>query len=405
MGAIHKNIEEVSDISWEDLMRMSLENDTIKKLSDAIKGKKYDKSNTNTKLIIQDFEDKNNDVIVIISDGTGSLTIYNSLIELIKNKYNKKYIIGYRLANYENYLNVSDENLIKTLGQYIGEDLYKQNIKKATLIGHCFGGVVALETGRCLNDLNIDNKLIMIDSKIWDKNLLNEIILENIFCHLLGVDLELHGYSLNINDFKFILKNEDYENMTSIDILKKLKEKMPDLVTENRNCGQAMSGIAHTRWATHGLPTLENAHPHSDQSGRIVLVHNGIIENYQVEKERLIADGHQFFSQTDSEVLAHLVGETYDKTQDMRLALAAVMQKISGAYALIALCQDFPGRLFAVRCASPLLIGKGQQENFIASDIPAFLAYTRDVIYLDDKEIVEMDCHEVRVSVDRKSVV
>lgn len=232
VGAIHKNIEEVSDISWEDLMRMSLENDTIKKLSDAIKGKKYDKSNTNTKLIIQNFEDKNNDVIVIISDGTGSLTIYNSLIELIKNKYNKKYIIGYRLANYENYLNVSDENLIKTLGQYIGEDLYKQNIKKATLIGHCFGGVVALETGRYLNDLNIDNKLIMIDSKIWDKNLLNEIILENIFCHLLGVDLELHGYSLNINDFKFILKNEDYENMTPIDVLKKLKEKMPDLVTE-----------------------------------------------------------------------------------------------------------------------------------------------------------------------------
>ena len=183
VGAIHKNIEEVSDISWEDLMRMSLENDTIKKLSDAIKGKKYDKSNTNTKLIIQNFEDKNNDVIVIISDGTGSLTIYNSLIELIKNKYNKKYIIGYRLANYENYLNVSDENLIKTLGQYIGEDLYKQNIKKATLIGHCFGGVVALETGRYLNDLNIDNKLIMIDSKIWDKNLLNKIILENIFSH------------------------------------------------------------------------------------------------------------------------------------------------------------------------------------------------------------------------------
>ncbi len=202
--------------------------------------------------------------------------------------------------------------------------------------------------------------------------------------------LEYRGYD---SSGLALVQGKDIQVIKSCGKLEALREKLE----ENRNCGQAMSGIAHTRWATHGLPTLENAHPHSDQSGRIVLVHNGIIENYQVEKERLIADGHQFFSQTDSEVLAHLVGEAYDKTQDMRLALAAVMQKISGAYALVALCQDFPGRLFAVRCASPLLIGKGQQENFIASDIPAFLAYTRDVIYLDDKEIVEMDCHEVRV--------
>ncbi len=210
--------------------------------------------------------------------------------------------------------------------------------------------------------------------------------------------LEYRGYD---SSGLALVEERHIQVVRSCGKLETLRKKL-----ENRNCGQAMSGIAHTRWATHGLPTLENAHPHSDQSGRIFLVHNGIIENYQVERERLLAAGHQFSSQTDSEVLAHLVGEEYEKTQDMRVALSAVIQKVSGAYALVAVCQDFPGRLFAVRSSCPLLIGKGQEENFVASDIPAFLAYTRDVIYLDDKEIVEMDSHEVRIfAPDSLSVV
>ncbi len=201
--------------------------------------------------------------------------------------------------------------------------------------------------------------------------------------------LEYRGYD---SSGLGLVENKNIQLIKSCGKLEVLKEKLKKI-----NCGQAMSGIAHTRWATHGLPTLENAHPHFDQSGKICLVHNGIIENYQTEKKRLLALGHIFESQTDSEVLAHLFGEAYEKTQNMRKAFAQILPKISGAYAVVAVCKDIPGTLFAVRCSSPLIIGKGQQENFIASDIPAFLAYTRDVIYLNDKEIVEMNAERIQI--------
>lgn len=201
--------------------------------------------------------------------------------------------------------------------------------------------------------------------------------------------LEYRGYD---SSGLGLVENKNIQLIKSCGKLEVLKEKL-----EKINCGQATSGIAHTRWATHGLPTSENAHPHFDQSGKICLVHNGIIENYQTEKNRLLALGHTFKSQTDSEVLAHLLGEAYEKTQNIRQALAQIIPQISGAYAVVAVCKDIPDKLFAVRCSSPLLIGKGKQENFIASDIQAFLAYTREVVYLDDKEIVEMNAGQVQI--------
>ena len=153
--------------------------------------------------------------------------------------------------------------------------------------------------------------------------------------------LEYRGYD---SSGLGLVENKNIQLIKSCGKLEVLKEKLKKI-----NCGQAMSGIAHTRWATHGLPTLENAHPHFDQSGKICLVHNGIIENYQTEKKRLLALGHIFESQTDSEVLAHLLGEAYEKTQNMRQAFAQIFPKISGAYAVVAVCKDIPGTLFDVQ--------------------------------------------------------
>lgn len=144
-------------------------------------------------------------------------------------------------------------------------------------------------------------------------------------------------------------------------------------------------GIGHTRWATHGKPSQSNSHPHTDENGRFIVVHNGIIENYLELKEEMTANGHVFRSETDTEVIAHLLEELYDG--DLVGTVQKAVAKMRGAYALGVLCQDEPDKLVAVRLASPLIIGLGEHENYIASDIPAILEYTREIFILNDGEM------------------
>jgi len=144
-------------------------------------------------------------------------------------------------------------------------------------------------------------------------------------------------------------------------------------------------GIGHTRWATHGRPSVRNAHPHTDSSGRIALVHNGIIENYVELKTELQAEGVEFVSDTDTEVIAHLVGKYYKG--DIAAAVREACARLEGAYAIAVVCRDEPDRLVAARLFSPLIVGLGDGENFIGSDIPAILDRTRDVYILDDGDM------------------
>lgn len=146
-------------------------------------------------------------------------------------------------------------------------------------------------------------------------------------------------------------------------------------------------GIGHTRWATHGEPSDINAHPHTNVSGSIAVVHNGIIENYAKLKESLQAQGIVFKSQTDSEVIAHLVNFFYEQTGDIFEAVKLTLGKLEGSYALGVLCKDYPDRIVATRKDSPLIVALGKNENFIASDVPAVLEYTRDVYFLEEKEL------------------
>jgi glutamine---fructose-6-phosphate transaminase (isomerizing) len=157
-------------------------------------------------------------------------------------------------------------------------------------------------------------------------------------------------------------------------------------------------GFGHTRWATHGRPSDANAHPHLDCSGKIAVIHNGIIENYAPLREELLRSGHQFRSETDTEVIAHLIEESLQKDGDLLHALQDTLTRVRGAYALGVLSQDAPDRmLFARNGASPLVVGFGDGETFVASDTPAMLQYTRKVIILHEGEMVEVTKTGARV--------
>jgi glucosamine--fructose-6-phosphate aminotransferase (isomerizing) len=147
-------------------------------------------------------------------------------------------------------------------------------------------------------------------------------------------------------------------------------------------------GIGHTRWATHGVPSDRNAHPHTDPGGEIVVVHNGIIENFLALKEALAAEGAEFTSETDTEVLAHLIAHEYDG--DLLEAVRRAVGRAQGAYALVAMAKAEPGRIVAVRMISPLVIGIGDGEMFLASDVPALLHHTRDIVVVDNGEMVDI---------------
>jgi glucosamine--fructose-6-phosphate aminotransferase (isomerizing) len=145
-------------------------------------------------------------------------------------------------------------------------------------------------------------------------------------------------------------------------------------------------GVGHTRWATHGRPTEENAHPHRDCTGRIVVVHNGIIENYLDLKRELAGGGHRFVTETDTEVVAHLVEKEW-RDDGLAAAVRRALARLHGLFALVLISADDPDTIVAVRNGPPVVVGLGQGEYFVASDIPALLGHTRDVVFLDDREI------------------
>ncbi|MDR2403545.1 MAG: glutamine--fructose-6-phosphate transaminase (isomerizing) [Spirochaetaceae bacterium] len=168
--------------------------------------------------------------------------------------------------------------------------------------------------------------------------------------------------------------------------LKQLEEKVAaELKTGDGASLSGAMGIGHTRWATHGEPSDINSHPHTDVSGKIAVVHNGIIENHGKLKAWLEAHGVIFRSETDTEVIAHLIDFHYNG--DLLLAVVEALKRLEGSYALGIICENNPDRIVAVRKESPLVVGSGRGENLIASDVPALLEYTREVYYLEDREI------------------
>ena len=196
--------------------------------------------------------------------------------------------------------------------------------------------------------------------------------------------LEYRGYDsagIAVSDLR------DGENR--IEILK-AKGRLQALkeMTDNGKAVSGTCGIGHTRWATHGEPSVANAHPHCSKDKRIVVVHNGIIENYKELKEYLQKKGFVFLSETDTEVVAHLL-DYYYKGNPLE-AIARALGRIRGSYALGILFKDQPGKIYAVRKDSPLIIGRSENGNFIASDVPAILKYTKNVCYISDMEIAEL---------------
>lgn len=154
-------------------------------------------------------------------------------------------------------------------------------------------------------------------------------------------------------------------------------------------------GIGHTRWATHGAPTEQNAHPHRSRNGKFAIVHNGIIENYAEIRRRLIGKGYVFSSETDSEVVAHLLEELYEG--DFRAAVVRMLEHLQGAYGLCMMCSDHPDMLIAARKGSPIVVGVGKDETIIASDVSAIVNYTNRVIYLKDGDIVTASTAQVDI--------
>jgi glucosamine--fructose-6-phosphate aminotransferase (isomerizing) len=166
---------------------------------------------------------------------------------------------------------------------------------------------------------------------------------------------------------------------------------------------KAFTGIAHTRWATHGEPTSENAHPHTDCSGRIAVAHNGIIENHAVLRKMLEAEGHRFKTDTDTEVLPHLIEKMYEG--NLERAVGQALQMVEGTYGIAVVCSDEPGKIVGARNGSPLLVGVNKNEYMVASDAAAVLSRTKQVAYLDDKEMVVISEEGFKtITIDQQAV-
>ncbi len=156
------------------------------------------------------------------------------------------------------------------------------------------------------------------------------------------------------------------------------------------------TGMGHTRWATHGAPTDANAHPHLDCTGRVAVIHNGIIENFQPLRDELTKAGHRFVSDTDTEVIAHLIEDAHDG--DLAETVRTVLRRLAGAYALVVLHADHPGLIVGAKLSSPIIVGLGDGENLLASGIPAVLARTKRIVPLDEGQVVEVRSHAVRIT-------
>ena len=180
--------------------------------------------------------------------------------------------------------------------------------------------------------------------------------------------------------------------------LGKLINLKNELEAKKSELNHPTSGIGHIRWATHGSPSLVNAHPHTCTCGRLVVVHNGIIENYKELREELIKKGCNFRSQTDTETIAHLVADEYAKSKDLEIAVRNSVKKLQGAYAICVIHKDVPDVIVGARKHAPMLVGIGENENFIASDTPAIVEYTKKTIYLDDNETAVVTKNSVKVT-------
>ncbi|MBH7283975.1 glutamine--fructose-6-phosphate transaminase (isomerizing) [Clostridioides difficile] len=208
--------------------------------------------------------------------------------------------------------------------------------------------------------------------------------------------LEYRGY-----DSAGVAVNSSNEKELNI---RKFKGRLSVLAEDlEKNPIDGKIGIGHTRWATHGEPSDVNSHPHFNQAKTIAVVHNGIIENYMEIKEELISEGVKFESQTDTEVIAHLVDKYYEG--NLLDAVYKTISKLRGAYALGVICKEHGNELVAVRKDSPLVVGVGEGENFIASDIPALLKYTRDVYFLENGEVVHLKDENVTVYDSNRNLV
>lgn len=185
------------------------------------------------------------------------------------------------------------------------------------------------------------------------------------------------------------------DNVINIRKTKGKVENLRNLLLEQPAAGRV--GIGHTRWATHGAPSDENAHPHFSNDDKIAVVHNGIIENYQELKARLQEKGYVFHSDTDTETVAHLIDDFYKQGNDLLESVRKTLNVIEGSYALGVLCTDYPDQIIAARKESPLIVGIGKGENFIASDIPAILKYTKDAYILGDKELALIKADEIKL--------
>ena len=181
-------------------------------------------------------------------------------------------------------------------------------------------------------------------------------------------------------------------------------QALADLTDEGKTM-PGVIGIGHTRWATHGEPNDTNAHPQVSESGHFAVVHNGIIENYAELKKKLLEKGYTFRSETDTEVVAQLLDWYYRDSRDVFEAVTSMLSAVEGTYALGILCTDTPDRLIAARKDAPLLLGYGEGENFIASDVTALLRHTRDVVYMDDGELAVVTAGSIRIYDERRRPV
>jgi glucosamine--fructose-6-phosphate aminotransferase (isomerizing) len=188
-----------------------------------------------------------------------------------------------------------------------------------------------------------------------------------------------------------------YLNDNEIRVLKragKLSELGKLLETHPADVRTAMG---HSRWATHGAPTDTNAHPHYDHTETVAIIHNGIIENYLELREELVQKGHEFKSQTDTEVAAHVIGEVYDTGVPLEEAVRLAVKRLRGAFALVVLSKKEPNKLVTVRNSSPIVLGLGEGENLLASDIPALLPYTRDVVIVEENHVATITDKDVKI--------